>query len=126
MIVGIGTDICSLSRIEEVLGRQSKFFAKVLNPSEQRLYLDRPEHDRVRYMASRFAAKEAALKALGTGLAQGIKWHDLDISNLESGQPSLTFSGRAKEIADLKGITRMHISLSDEQAYAIAYVILES
>lgn len=126
MILGIGTDICALSRIEQVLGRQSKFYLKVLNPVEQQLYLDRPEYDRVRYMASRFAAKEAALKALGTGLAQGIKWHDVNVSNAESGQPMLSFTGKAKEIADQKGVAHIHISLSDEQAYAISYVILES
>ena len=126
MIVGIGTDICSLDRIEQVLRRRPGFYTKILNEREQGIFEARPEQDRVRYLASRFAAKEAAMKALGTGLAQGVNWSHLEISNQLSGRPQLEFSGRAKELADALLVNACHISLSDEQAYAVAYVVLES
>lgn len=124
MIVGIGTDICDIARMERVIKRQAKFVDRVLTESELAQYHQRKTPSV--FLASRFAAKEAALKALGTGLAQGISWKDVEVSNLASGQPVLTFSGRASEIAQEKGVSIIHLSLSDEQSHAIAFVVLES
>ncbi|GAA3940140.1 holo-ACP synthase [Litoribacillus peritrichatus] len=123
MIVGIGTDICDISRIERAYDRQKKFAERILTENELAVFSDKAEPHR--YLASRFAAKEAALKALGTGLANGITWQDIEISNLDSGQPVLTLAGRALEIATQKGVTSLHITLSDERDYAVGFVILE-
>jgi holo-[acyl-carrier protein] synthase len=124
MIVGIGTDICEISRIERIIKRQDKFIERVLTTQEQAEFFRR-KHSAA-FLASRFAAKEAALKALGTGLANGIRWQDLNISNLSSGQPILALSGRAEEIAQQKGVASIHLTLSDEQNYAVAFVVMES
>ena len=124
MILGIGTDICAIARIEKVVKRQEGFASRVLTESELAEYHRRAS--KPSFLASRFAAKEAALKALGTGLAQGISWQDLEVSNLESGQPVLSFYNQAKCIADEKGVKRIHLSLTDEKEYAVAFVILEA
>ncbi|MFC3150487.1 holo-ACP synthase [Litoribrevibacter euphylliae] len=124
MIVGIGTDICDISRIEKTIQRQDRFVERVLTEQEIAQFKQRKRP--AAFVASRFAAKEAALKALGTGLANGIRWQDIEISHLDSGQPILAFSGQALVIAEEKQVTSMHLSISDEQSYAVAFVVLES
>ena len=78
------------------------------------------------YLAKRFAAKEAAVKALGTGFAESITWKQVNIENNEKGMPVLTLTGKARERADALGVSRLHVSISDEKHYAVAFVILES
>ncbi|RUO36348.1 holo-ACP synthase [Aliidiomarina sanyensis] len=123
-IVGIGTDIVEVARVQRAIERQPMFAERLLTESERaEMSAARfPE----RYLAKRFAAKEAALKALGTGLAQGIRWHDMEVSHSELGQPLLTFYGGAQQRAELLGVQRVHLSLSDEAHYAQAMVVLES
>lgn len=122
MILGIGTDLVLVARIEAVLGRQGDRFARrILTDAE----LDRfHRHAQpARYLAKRFAAKEAILKALGTGLAKGISWHDLQIDNDAEGAPHVTVSGAAHLRMQASGGGRMLLSLSDESEQALAFAI---
>lgn len=123
-IVGIGTDIIEIARIQAAFERQPGFAQRVLTTDE----LAEMDNARFpeRFLAKRFAAKEATLKALGTGLAQGLRWHDIEIGHTQSGQPTLNLSGSAKLRAEQLGVLRQHISLSDEAHYAQAMVVLES
>jgi holo-[acyl-carrier protein] synthase len=122
MISGIGTDIVQLSRIRSALARRGDGLARrLLGDSEWQTY--QGHADPARFLAKRFAAKEAALKALGTGLRRGIRWHDVCVENDSDGKPVLIFSGIAATIALAR---RCHLSLSDEQDYALAFVIIES
>ena len=124
MIVGIGTDIASIPRIEAVWKRSGERFAKrILTDAEQKIFEQRKFS--VSYLATRFAVKEAAAKALGTGIGQ-VSFQDMEITSLKSGAPVLTFSGNAATLQKERGINRIHISLSDETEYAQAFVILES
>ncbi|MEE4252183.1 MAG: holo-ACP synthase [Alcanivoracaceae bacterium] len=122
MIIGIGTDIVQLSRIRSAIDRRGDALARrLLADSEWQRYQGHP--DPTRYLAKRFAAKEAALKALGTGLRRGIRWHDVSVANDASGKPELRLGGAAAQIAPT---CRCHLSISDEQDYALAFVIIES
>ncbi|MCG7585623.1 holo-ACP synthase [Photobacterium sp. OFAV2-7] len=124
-ILGLGTDIADIERVEKVLARSGDAFAeRVLSPSEQAIF-----HSlklKGRYLAKRFAVKEAASKALGTGIACGVSFHDFTVSNDERGKPILTLSGKAAELAEAMGATHVHLTIADEKKYAVATVILES
>jgi holo-[acyl-carrier protein] synthase len=121
MIEGIGTDIVQVARIRAALARRGEaLITRLLAPSELDRCAGHP--DPSRFLAKRFAAKEALLKALGTGL-RGMSWHDIRIDNDNIGKPLLVLSGEA---ARLLGRRRCHLSLSDEQDYALAFVIIES
>ncbi|WP_194755804.1 holo-ACP synthase [Aliidiomarina indica] len=123
-ILGIGTDIIEIARIKAAMEKQPGFAQRVLTDNEM------AEMDAVRFperfLAKRFAAKEAALKALGTGLAQGIRWQELEIGHTDAGQPILRLFGEAARHANTLGVQHSHISLSDEAHYAQAMVVLES
>ncbi|MFV0574980.1 MAG: holo-ACP synthase [Vibrio sp.] len=124
-IVGLGTDIADIERVEKSLQRTGEAFAaRVLTPTELAIFHGLKQQGR--YLAKRFAAKEAASKAIGTGIACGVSFQDFEISNDELGKPVLALSGKAKELADLNGVQHIHISISDEKRYAMATVILES
>ncbi len=125
MILGIGTDIVEVARIEQALERLGRRFARrILSDQELEEFDDHrmPE----RFLAKRFAVKEAAAKALGTGIAQGVSWQHIAVSHNELGAPLLLFSERAQQLQKEKGITSLHVSLSDEQNHVVAFVILES
>lgn len=121
-IKGIGTDIVQINRITQVVERQSNFAARILTPQEYQNF--RVAKEPARLLAKRFAAKEACLKALGTGLAQGLSWQQMEISHTELGQPLLTLSGAAEQRAQQLGVTQINLSVSDELEYAIAFVVL--
>ncbi|WP_415720021.1 holo-ACP synthase [Photobacterium ganghwense] len=124
-IVGLGTDIADIARIEAVYARSGAPFAeRVLTPSELEILsgLKQP----ARYLAKRFAVKEAAAKALGTGIACGVSFQDFTVSNDERGKPVLTLSGKAAELAARMGANHVHLTIADEKQYAVATVILES
>ena len=124
MIVGIGTDIAKVSRIEAAFTRSGERFARrILTENEYAVFAQR--NYAASYLATRFAAKEAASKALGTGIGQ-VSFHDMEIVNAPSGAPELHFYGSARRIQIERGIDTLHISLSDEKEYAQAFVILES
>lgn len=123
-IVGIGTDIAEIERVEKALARSGEPFARrILTESEFARYQSLKQQGR--FLAKRFAAKEAASKALGTGIALGVTFHDFNITNDEHGAPILTLSNKAEQIADEKGIRHIHLSISDERHYAVATVIFE-
>jgi len=124
-IIGIGTDIVKISRIKRVFKKFPKGFAeRVLHKNELKVLKSHKSPNT--FIAKRFAAKEAAAKALGTGIAQGVSFQEIEVSNDNNGQPKLALHGTTLEIADKLGVTQCFISLSDEDKYAIAYVILEA
>lgn len=124
MIVGIGTDIVQIERISAALDRLGEGFARrVLTDAElQRFHGSKQP---AAFLAKRFAAKEAAAKALGTGIGK-VSFKHLEVSNNAQGAPELTFFGYAAELQKQKRITRLHLSLSDEKDAAIAFVVLEA
>ncbi|ARC19122.1 holo-ACP synthase [Vibrio parahaemolyticus] len=124
-ILGLGTDIAEIERIEKALGRSGEPFAqRILSEDEMAKFSQLKQQGR--YLAKRFAAKEAASKALGTGIAQGVTFHDFTVSNDELGKPVLMLSGVAQKMAQTMGVNHVHLSISDERHYAVATVILES
>ncbi|GAA0671462.1 holo-ACP synthase [Rheinheimera tangshanensis] len=123
-IVGLGTDIIEIARIEHSLARSPRLVQRVLTESEQQILAAHGQP--ARYFAKRFAAKEAAAKALGTGIGRGISFQHFTVSNDPSGRPQLELTGPAKELADSMQVRSVWLSISDEQAYACATVILES
>jgi holo-[acyl-carrier protein] synthase len=125
MIFGLGTDVVEIHRVEAALQRWGERFArKILVDSE----LKRFSAHRLpaNYLAKRFAAKEAFVKALGTGIRSPAGWHAMWVVNLPSGKPELRFSAPLSEMLKEKGVTQAHLSLSDEKGIAFATVILES
>lgn len=122
MVVGIGTDIVQISRIKDTFERQGERFAqRILCSNELGLFNDKNQS--IPYLAKRFAAKEAASKALGTGIGV-ISWQDMEVSNDAKGAPMLTFTGSAQVQMASIGASQVSISLSDEQDYAVAFVVL--
>ena len=123
-IIGIGTDIVQTKRIKRLMDKfPTGFVERILHKNELEAYKD--FKNPTSYVARRFAAKEAVAKALGTGIAKGVSFHDIEISNTEDGKPVLTLYGDTLDIAQKLGVQKNHISISDEKTYAIAYVILE-
>lgn len=123
-IRGLGTDVVEISRIASQLNKSQRLAQRVLTPTEMVTFNAHkfPE----RFLAKRFAAKEAAVKALGTGIGNGVSFQDVEVVSLESGQPTLVFSGKFAELCKQYDISRSFISISDEQHYAMATVVLES
>ena len=122
-IFGIGTDIVAIARITADLERfGARFAAKILADAELEAFRASSRPDNL--LAKRFAAKEATVKAFGTGLREGISLRDIRVVHDHRGKPGLEFGGAARAFADAQGITAAHLSLSDEQDYAIAFVVL--
>ncbi|TRX55830.1 holo-ACP synthase [Thalassomonas sp. M1454] len=122
-VVGIGNDIVEIGRIKAMAEKARERLAiRVLTELEYQTYQNSKQA--VSFLAKRWAGKEAAAKALGRGIADGISFQHFEISNLESGQPILTLTGRALEIAKQMQAQHFHISLSDEKEYALAFVVL--
>lgn len=124
MISGIGSDIVEIKRIDQALARRGDAFARrILTPLEYTLFLQK--NDKPRFLAKRFAAKEATVKALGTGFRDGLSWQHIEISHTALGQPQIQLRERALLLAQQKQILRCFLSVSDEQAYALAFVVME-
>lgn len=124
MIVGLGTDIVEIERIEAQCLKSSRLAERVLTPNEMQLF-ENHLHP-ARFLAKRFAAKEAAVKALGTGIGNGISWQHIEIQNNDLGQPYLIFTDAFAMHCEQRGVTNSAVSISDEKHYAVATVILES
>ena len=124
MILGSGVDICEVPRIEASIARHGSRFLERIFTTREIAYADRKANRFERY-AARFAAKEAGMKALGTGWTGGIAWRDFEVVNLPSGRPTLTFHGRAAEIAAKLGVRHVALSLTHTKEQALAMVILE-
>ena len=124
MIVGVGVDLVELERIREIHQRHgARFTDRVLTPAEKAYVLE--DRDPAARLAGRWAAKEAAVKALGTGIAAGVGWRDLEILPDEFGKPVLSFSGGALTRARQLNATRWHVSITHSKSMAMAQVLLE-
>ncbi|MGE5622508.1 MAG: holo-ACP synthase [Bacillota bacterium] len=128
MIYGIGTDIIQISRVEAALARNGERFAeKILGPEELEKYRRRKakvEARGIRFLATRFAAKEAFSKAIGLGMRMPMTWRAMQTLNAASGKPVAVASGALKEFMEQNGLTAQ-ISITDEADYAVAFVIVE-
>jgi len=125
MIVGIGTDIVRVARLESGWNRfGARYAERILSAEECREFerTARPFH----FLAKRFAAKEATAKALGTGFRGAFGLHDIVVRHDDFGCPQLVLSGGAQALAALRGVCAMHVTLSDEEEYALAFVVLEN
>lgn len=124
MIFGIGTDLVSVKRIEDALFRHGdRFLHRILSEAEVADYAQ--SNQPARFLAKRFAAKEAFSKAWGTGIGEAVGWHDVSVAHDARGKPLIAVSeSLAKKITQEK-IVATHISLSDENDHALAFVVLE-
>jgi len=124
-ILGLGTDIVEIARIEGVISRSGDRLAKrVLSDNEWAQY--QAHQQPVRFLAKRFAVKEAASKAFGTGIRGGLAFNQFEVYNDELGKPGLRFFQHAEEVAKKLGVAHVHVTLADERHYACATVIIES
>ncbi|MDD3785174.1 MAG: holo-ACP synthase [Hydrogenophaga sp.] len=128
MIFGIGTDVCDIRRIEATLGRQGeRFVQRVLGASELAIWQRRsaswPQRG-VRYLATRFSAKEAFSKAVGMGMRMPMTWRDCEILNEPSGKPVIVLHGALREWCEARGL-RAHVTVTDETDYAASFVVIE-
>lgn len=124
-ILGIGTDIVEVKRIEKLLaGKREEFLSRVFSKREAS-YCEAKAKPAIHF-AARFAAKEAFMKALGTGWAKGVGFGDITVSNDDDGKPSLDVTGRARELLDEKGPTWLWLSLSHTHEFAMAVAVIES
>jgi holo-[acyl-carrier protein] synthase len=128
MIFGIGTDIIQISRVEAALARHGERFAeKILGPQELEKYRRRKakvEARGIRFLATRFAAKEAFSKAIGLGMHMPMTWRAMQTLNAPSGKPIVVTGGALKEFMESQGLTAQ-VSITDEAEYAVAFVIVE-
>jgi holo-[acyl-carrier protein] synthase len=123
MIVGLGMDLIEVSRVARTAEKHGdRFLRRIYHPRE----LEATRGDRMQYLAARFAVKEAVFKALGTGWARGIRWVDVEVQNLPSGQPILLLHGEAAEQASRLGAVRSLVTITHTSGHAAAVVILES
>ena len=129
MIIGIGVDLVDMRRIERLLEKFGERFTQRIFTKEERTYAMTSPHS-LRVYANRFAAKEAAVKALGTGMREEISWQEIEVRRASSGAPLLYFYGKAYEklVERLPAgaQARLHVSFSDEPPYSTAFVILSA
>ncbi len=129
MIVGVGTDICDVRRIEATLARRGlRFPERVLGPREQQVFAARRarvESRGVRFLATRFSAKEAFSKAIGLGITSPMRWRDCEILNHPSGQPYVRLDGELARWFEARGWVA-HVSVTDETDYAASFVVVET
>jgi holo-[acyl-carrier protein] synthase len=125
MIVGTGIDIAEVQRIRQAIERFGGRFLRRVFTDEEMRYCD-SKANRIERYAARFAAKEAAMKALGTGWNHGIRWRDVEVRRQPGGRPTILFHGKAAEFAARLGAVHVALSLSHTAEQAIAQVILEN
>lgn len=126
MIVGVGTDLVEIARMAHVLDRHGERFLDRVLGADERAALPKGLAVQAAWLAKRFAAKEAAAKALGTGFRSGIVLSDIQTVHSPLGAPQLVFSGAAQQRFRDLGATTAHLSVSDERQHALAFVVLES
>src|SRR5499427_10960602 len=125
MIVGTGIDITEVDRIEASMERFGRRFVERLFTPDEIRYCESKANKAERY-AARFAAKEAGMKAIGTGWSRGVRWQDIEVQRLPGGRPTLAFHGKAGEFFSRLGATQAHLSLTHTKGMAMAVVILEN
>lgn len=123
-VIGLGTDLARATRFRRFLEQQKTALLERLFTAGERDYA-LGKSDPAPFLAARFAAKEACLKAFGLGWREGISWHDMEVVRDALGRPDLLLTGRAAEIAGQLGVNKIHLSYSHEGDYAVATVILE-
>jgi len=124
MIISCGVDVCETARIAQMVADHGDAFLKRTFSSEELAYAQGRARES-EHLAARFAAKEAVMKALGTGWSSGVSWLDISVSLPPSGAPALAVTGKASEIARQRGITKWHLSLSHCDSFGIAMVVAE-
>ncbi len=124
MIVGTGVDITEVGRIAASIERFGRRFTERVFTAEEIRYCESKANQAERY-AARFAAKEAAMKAIGTGWRHGVTWQDIEVRRAPGGRPTIAFRGKAAEFFQKLGATRAHLSLSHTKEFALAQVVLE-
>lgn len=124
MIVGLGVDIAEIDRVQAVIERRGQAFLKRLFTPAEIAYCERHRNKFERY-AGRFAAKEAAMKALGTGWRNGVRWLDIEVTRSSTGKPILQLKGRAREVADRLEVKRISLTITHSGNTALAQVIFE-
>ena len=124
LIVGCGIDLVKIERIEKIIKRWGNNFTSRIFTSLEREYCEKKKGNKFQSYAGKFAAKEALLKALGLGLREA-NWKEIEIKNDELGQPIIDTSGKLKNIALTKGVSKYFITISHTKEYAVAQVILE-
>ncbi|MBV8072218.1 MAG: holo-ACP synthase [Acidobacteriaceae bacterium] len=124
MILGMGTDLAEVPRIRESMARFGDRFLNRIYTERERKYSLRKANPAER-LAARFAAKEAGMKAIGTGWSRGVRWVDFEVVNEPSGRPTLRLAGVAAQVAERMGVKRISISLTHTAEMAFAVVILE-
>ena len=125
MIVGMGIDIAEVSRIREVIESQKDRFLHRVYTENEIAYCEQFRNKYERY-AGRFAAKEAAMKALGTGWSRGVRWVDVEVVRQRGGRPTISLQGEARKIADALGIKNIALSITHTADQAMAHVIFEN
>ncbi|MBI4482425.1 MAG: holo-ACP synthase [Acidobacteria bacterium] len=123
MVKGLGVDIVEIHRIADSIERMGERFLKRVFTAGEISYCE-SRKNKYQHYAARFAAKEAAFKALGRGWQGGLSWRDVEVHNEPSGQPQIFLHGAARELARQKGMTEFHLSLSHTDQLALAEVIL--
>jgi holo-[acyl-carrier protein] synthase len=130
MIVGIGSDIIDIRRIEQTLERFGDRFTHRVYTVRERARAERRPDKRADTYAKRFAAKEACSKALGTGMKQGVFWRDMGVANLPSGQPTMVLTGgaarRLEQLTPPGHTAHIHVSLTDDYPLAVGFVIISA
>lgn len=124
MIVGIGTDIAEVSRIGGLVDRHGeRFLLRVFTQDELKYSLDR--HRRNEHLTARFAAKEAVLKAIKTGVGPGTSLHEVEVFHGPRGEPEVRLHGATEQVARAKGVERIHVSLSHTEQFGVAFAVCE-
>lgn len=124
MILGTGIDLAEVDRIRQSIERYGERFLKRVYTPGEIAYVERKANKFERY-AARFAAKEAGMKAIGTGWRRGVTWQDFEVANLPSGRPTLRLTGVAAQVAERMGVKRVSLSLTHTTQNGMAFVILE-
>ena len=125
MIVGMGADLAEVERVRAAIERRGDKFLQRIYTANERAYCERFKNKYERY-AGRFAAKEAAMKALGTGWRGGVRWVDLEVARERGGRPTLALHGEAKKIGERLGVKHIAMSITHSSTQAFAQVIFES
>lgn len=124
MIVGVGVDLVEIARIRRAMARwHDRFLQRVFTEEELAYALRR--RDPAEHLAARFAAKEATLKALGTGLTMGVRWREMEVRRARGERPTLQLSGRTGALGASRGVRALHLSLTHDGEYALAQVLAE-
>jgi holo-[acyl-carrier protein] synthase len=124
MIVGMGTDLAEIGRVERSIARFGERFLERVYTAGEIAYCMSKKNSAESF-AARFAAKEAGAKALGTGISRGVSWKEFEVRRAPSGKPSLVLSGRAAELAAGLGVARISLSLTHTRELAMAVVVME-